>query len=53
MLKQKQKEKKPPQLAMWGMVAAGTAVVLILLYCNLNFPNNYIVCPKRGLRFGS
>ena len=26
MLKQKQ-EKKPPRLAMWGMVAAGTAIV--------------------------
>ena len=21
--------------------------------CNLNFPNNYSVCPKCGLRFGS
>jgi rRNA maturation endonuclease Nob1 len=21
--------------------------------CNLNFPNNYDVCPKCGLRFGS
>jgi len=36
MLKQKQ-EKKPPRLAMWGMVAAGTAVVLILLLTPWNF----------------
>jgi hypothetical protein len=28
MLEQKQKEKKPPRLVMWGMVAAGTAVIL-------------------------
>lgn len=37
MLRQKQKEKKPPRLAMWGMVAAGTAVVLILLLTPWNF----------------
>ena len=36
MLKQKQ-EKKPPRLAMWGMVAAGAAVVLILLLTPWNF----------------
>jgi len=30
MLKQKQ-EKKPPRLAIWGMVSVGTAVVPILL----------------------
>ena len=32
-----QKEKKPPQLVMWGMVAAGTAVILILLLTPWNF----------------
>lgn len=37
MLEQKQKEKKPPRLAMWGMVAAGTAVILILLLTPWNF----------------
>ena len=37
MLEQKQKEKKPPRLAIWGMVAAGTAVVLILLLTPWNF----------------
>jgi len=36
MLKQKQ-EKKPPRLAMWGMVSAGTAIVLILLLTPWNF----------------
>ncbi len=35
--KQKQKEKKPPRLAMWGMVAAGTAVILILLLTPWHF----------------
>jgi len=36
MLKQKQ-EKKPPRLAIWGMVSAATAVVLILLLTPWNF----------------
>jgi len=36
MLKQKQ-AKKPPRLAMWGMVASGTAVVLVLLLTPWNF----------------
>ncbi|NND87254.1 MAG: hypothetical protein HKM23_08055 [Nitrosopumilus sp.] len=36
MLGQKQ-EKKPPRLAMWGMIAAGTAVVLIFLLTPWNF----------------
>ena len=37
MYKQKQKEKKPPRLAMWGMISAGTAVVLIFLLTPWNF----------------
>ena len=37
MLKQKQKEKKPPRLTMWGMVSGGAAVVLILLLTPWNF----------------
>jgi len=36
MSKQKQ-EKKPPRLAIWGMVSAGTAVVLIFLLTPWNF----------------
>jgi hypothetical protein len=32
-----QKEKKPPLLAIWGMVAVGTAVILILLLAPWNF----------------
>ena len=37
MLEQKQKEKKPPRLAMWGMISAGTVVILILLLTPWNF----------------
>ena len=33
----KQKEKKSPRLAIWGMVAAGTAVILVLLVTPWNF----------------
>ena len=33
----KQKEKRSPRLAIWGMVSAGTAVVLILLLTPWNF----------------
>lgn len=36
MLEQSQ-EKKPPRLAMWGIISAGTAVVLILLLTPWNF----------------
>ena len=36
MLKQKQ-EKKPPQLAMWGIISAGAAVILVLLLTPWNF----------------
>lgn len=36
MLEQKE-EKKPPRLAMWEMVAVGTAVILILLLTPWNF----------------
>ena len=36
MLEQRQ-EKKPPRLAMWGMIAAGAAVVLVLLLTPWNF----------------
>ena len=37
MLEQKQKEKKPPRLVMWGMVATGTAVIIILLLAPWNY----------------
>ena len=36
MLKQKQ-EKKPPRLAMWGIISAGTAIILVLLLTPWNF----------------
>ena len=36
MQKQRQ-EKKPPRLAMWGMISAGTAVILIVLLTPWNF----------------
>ena len=37
MYKQKQKEKKTPRLAMWSLIAAGTAVVLIFTLTPWNF----------------
>jgi len=37
MFNQKQIQKNPPRLAMWGMIGAGTAVVLILLLTPWNF----------------
>ena len=37
MLEQKQKEKKTPRLAMWSLIAAGTAVVLIFTLTPWNF----------------
>ena len=37
MYEQKQEEKKPPRLAMWGMISVGTAVMLILLLTPWNF----------------
>ena len=36
MQKQRQ-EKKPPRLAMWGMISAGAAVILIVLLTPWNF----------------
>jgi len=33
----KTKRKKPPLLAMWGMVSAGTAVIFVLLLTPWNF----------------
>ena len=36
MLSQKQ-EKKPPRLAIWGMIAVGISVILILLLTPWNF----------------
>lgn len=33
----KQKEKKSPRLEIWGMVSAGTAVILVLLVTPWNF----------------
>ena len=37
MYKQKQKEKKTPRLAIWSLIAAGTAVVLIFTLTPWNF----------------
>ena len=37
MLEEKQKEKKTPRLAMWSLIAAGTAVVLIFTLTPWNF----------------
>ena len=37
MYKQKEKEKKTPRLAMWSLIAAGTAVVLIFTLTPWNF----------------
>ena len=36
MQKQRQ-DKKPPRLAIWGMISAGTAIILILLLTPWNF----------------
>ena len=33
----KQKQKKPPRLAIWSMIAAGTAVILIFTLTPWNF----------------
>jgi len=37
MYEQKQKEKKPPRLVIWSLIAAGTAVILIFTLTPWNF----------------
>ena len=37
MYEQKQKEKKPPRLKIWSLIAAGTAIILIFTLTPWNF----------------